>query len=169
MIFYLLLILVIVASLTASITSFLSAREEIKFKIYDNAPATTAQTPANLELAVATNSPGSFVMQAGSTSEIYSKNKLYIDTATDENGAPTQVQFLGRLDPELGEFELMNKMIKDPQYLAYITYTPSLDAFMTQEEAKAREFRRQNPDKQSDKRANSEFCNQKWYVRFDQT
>lgn len=58
----------------------------------------------------------------------------------------------------------MNRMITDPKYLANITYTPSLNVFMTQEEAKVRVFRKETPTKDSDKRTKSDFCKEIWYI-----
>ena len=163
MIFYLLLNLIVISALTASITSFLAARVEMTFKIFDKAPATTAQTPFELGAAVDVAPKGSFVLQSGSTSENYANGKLFINTATDEEGNPVKVQHLDLIGPNLGELGQMELMIKDSKYLAYLTYTPSLDAFMAEQEAKARDFRQKNPNKLSDKRAQSEACNQKWY------
>jgi hypothetical protein len=164
MIFYLLLILIVISALTASITSFLAARVEVQFKIFDNAPLTTAQTPFELGAAVEVAPKGSLVLQAGSTSEAYARQKMFINTEVDEEGNPVRVQHLGNIDPSLGELGQMDVMIKDSQYLAILTYTPSLDAFMAQEEAKARDFRQKNPSQLSNKAAKSEVCNEKWYL-----
>jgi len=168
MIFYLLLILIVISALTASITSFLAARVEVQFKIFDNAPLTTAQTPFELGAAVEVAPKGSLVLQAGSTSEAYARQKMFINTEVDEEGNPVRVQHLGKIDPSLGELGQMDVMIRDSQYLAILTYTPSLDAFMAQEEAKARDFRQKNPNKLSDNTAKSEVCNEKWYLSSSQ-
>ena len=164
MIFYLLLILIVISALTASITSFLAARVEVQFKIFDNAPLTTAQTPFELGAAVEVAPKGSLVLQAGSTSEAYARQKMFINTEVDEEGNPVRVQHLGKIDPSLGELGQMDVMIRDSQYLAILTYTPSLDAFMAQQEAKARDFRQKNPNQLSNKAAKSEVCNEKWYL-----
>ena len=164
MIFYLILILVLISSLTASITSFLAARVEIKFKIFDKATARTAQTPLELGLAVDSMPKGSLVLLAGSTSESYAKNKLFVNTGVDENGDPLKVQYLGSIESTSGELGKTENMIQDSNYLAYLTYTPTLEAFVAQEEAKARDFRQKNPSKLTSKQAQSIVCYEKWYL-----
>jgi len=166
MIFYLILILVLISSLTASITSFLAARVEIKFKIFDKTTAIIAQTPLELGLAVDSMPKGSLVLLAGSTSESYAKSKLFVNTSVDENGDPVKVQYLDRIESEStsGELGKTEIMIQDSNYLAYLTYTPSLEAFVAQEDAKARDFRQKNPDKLTSKQAQSIICYEKWYL-----
>lgn len=166
MIFYLLLILIIISSLTASITSFLAARIEIKFKIFDKVPVTTVPSPFEIGVAVDSMPRGSFVVQQGSTAEVYAKSKLYVDTSVDIKGDPVKVQHLEKIAPMWGELDQMKEMIKNDKYLALITYTPSLQAFMAQEEARARDFRKKNPNHLQDKLAKSDVCNQMWYLKW---
>ena len=164
-IFYLLLVLIVISALTASITSFLAARVEINFKIFDNVPVTTDQSPLELGGAVNSMPRGSFVVQQGSTTETYARTKLYVDTSVDEKGDPIKVQYLEKIAPTLGELDQMKAMIMNDKYLGFITYTPSLEAFMAQEEARARDFRMKNPNNLEDKRAKSDVCNQMWYLK----
>ena len=164
-IFYLLLVLIVISALTASITSFLAARVEINFKIFDNVPVTTDQSPLELGGAVNSMPRGSFVVQQGSTTETYVRTKLYVDTSVDEKGDPIKVQYLEKIAPTLGELDQMKAMIMNDKYLAFITYTPSLEAFMAQEEARTRDFRMKNPNNLEDKRAKSDVCNQMWYLK----
>jgi hypothetical protein len=145
MIFYLLLVLIIISSLTASITSFLAARVEVNFKIFDKVPVTTDQSPNEIGGAVDSMPKRSFVVQQGSTTENYASSQLFVDTSVDNKGDPVKVQYLSNIAPTLGELDQMKEMIKNEKYLAFLTYTPSLEAFMAQEEARAREFRKKNP------------------------
>jgi hypothetical protein len=165
MIFYLLLVLIIISSLTASITSFLAARVEVNFKIFDKVPVTTDQSPNEIGGAVDSMPKRSFVVQQGSTTENYASSQLFVDTSVDNKGDPVKVQYLSNIAPTLGELDQMKEMIKNEKYLAFLTYTPSLEAFMAQEEARAREFRKKNPKKLQDKRATSDVCNEMWYLK----
>ena len=162
MVMYMLVVLIIISSLTASITSFLAADQDLQFLIFDAVPSRVAQVPGNLEVATDSKPAGSLVLQAGSTTEAYARDKLKVDVSTNAAGEPVLVEHLNRISAQMMEVDLMEAVILDPKYLAFLTYTGSLEAYRSQDETRAREFRKQHPDKLFDARATSQFCNERW-------
>ena len=104
------------------------------------------------------------MLQEGSTTETYAREKLNMDVSTNAAGEPVLVEHLNRINAQMSEVQLMEAVISTSKYLAFLTYTGSLEAYRSHDETRAREFRKLHPDKLSDARATSQFCSQRWYA-----